>query len=123
VDKKTDKRKSGGTTEAPGTSFCIEPSVPGRLLADTIATGAALVAVILTFRPFPRAHFNPAVTLAEASQQGIAWNEVPGYPIVQILGVLLWSRLRALDAPSSRDRATRAVACRKSPANSSQPSD
>jgi len=40
------------------------------LLVNTIATGAALVALILTFGP--GAHFNPAVTLAVASQHGIA---------------------------------------------------
>ena len=42
------------------------------LLANTIATGAALVALILTFGPISGAHFNPAVTLADASQGGIA---------------------------------------------------
>ena len=38
------------------------------LLANTIATGAALVALILTFGPISGAHFNPAVTVADASQ-------------------------------------------------------
>lgn len=56
------------------------------LLANTIATGAALVALILTFGPVSGAHFNPAVTLADASQRGIQWREVPGYVIAQILG-------------------------------------
>jgi len=56
------------------------------LLANTIATGAALVALILTFGPISGAHFNPAVTLADASQRGMQWNEVPGYIIAQILG-------------------------------------
>jgi glycerol uptake facilitator-like aquaporin len=40
------------------------------LLANTIATGAALVALILTFGPISGAHFNPAVTIVDASQQG-----------------------------------------------------
>jgi len=56
------------------------------LLANTIATGAALVTLILTFGPISGAHFNPAVTLADASQRGIAWDEVPGYVVAQILG-------------------------------------
>jgi glycerol uptake facilitator-like aquaporin len=56
------------------------------LLANTIATGAALVALILTFGSVSGAHFNPAVTLADASQRGIAWNEVPGYVAAQIAG-------------------------------------
>jgi glycerol uptake facilitator-like aquaporin len=56
------------------------------LLANTIATGATLVALILTFGPISGAHFNPAVTLADASQGGLAWREVPGYIIAQIVG-------------------------------------
>lgn len=56
------------------------------LLANTIATGAALVALILTFGSVSGAHFNPAVTLADASQRGIPWREVPGYLIAQIVG-------------------------------------
>src|SRR5437867_12762096 len=49
------------------------------LLANTIATGAALVALILTFSPISGAHLNPAVTLADASQGGFPWGDVPGY--------------------------------------------
>jgi glycerol uptake facilitator-like aquaporin len=56
------------------------------LLANTIATGATLVTLILTFGPISGAHFNPAVTLVDASQGGLAWREVPGYLIAQILG-------------------------------------
>lgn len=58
------------------------------LLANSIATGAALVALILTFGPISGAHFNPAVTLADASQQGIAWREVPWYILAQVIGAL-----------------------------------
>jgi glycerol uptake facilitator-like aquaporin len=56
------------------------------LLANTLATGAMLVTLILTFGPISGAHFNPAVTLADASQGGLAWREVPGYMAAQILG-------------------------------------
>src|SRR3981081_249217 len=56
------------------------------LLANTLATGAALVALILTFGPISGAHFNPAVTLADASQGGLAWGEVPAYVIAQLVG-------------------------------------
>jgi glycerol uptake facilitator-like aquaporin len=56
------------------------------LLANTIATGAALVALILTFGPISGGHFNPVVTLADASQAGLPWREVPAYIIVQLLG-------------------------------------
>lgn len=56
------------------------------LLANTIATGAALVALILTFGPISGAHFNPAVTLAVAWQRGLAWRDVPVYVVAQVGG-------------------------------------
>lgn len=56
------------------------------LLANSLATGAVLVALILTFGPISGAHFNPAVTIADASQGGLAWREVPGYLAAQIAG-------------------------------------
>ena len=58
------------------------------LLANTIATGAALVALILTFGPISGAHFNPAVTIADASQGGLYWRAVPGYVLAQIIGAV-----------------------------------
>ena len=59
------------------------------LLANTVATGAALVTLILTFGSISGAHFNPAVTLADASQGGLAWREVPSYIIAQIVGAFV----------------------------------
>ena len=56
------------------------------LLANTLATGAALVALILTFGPISGAHLNPAVTLADASQGGVAWRDVPAYVGAQTAG-------------------------------------
>src|ERR1700674_2141317 len=56
------------------------------LLANTIATGAALVALILTFGSISGAHLNPAVTLADASQGGLAWRDVPAYIGAQLIG-------------------------------------
>jgi glycerol uptake facilitator-like aquaporin len=56
------------------------------LLANTLATGAALVALILTFGPISGAHLNPAVTLADAWQRGIAWRDVPAYVVAQCAG-------------------------------------
>jgi glycerol uptake facilitator-like aquaporin len=56
------------------------------LLANTLATGAILVTLILTFGPISGAHFNPVVTLADASQGGLAWREVPGYLAAQLVG-------------------------------------
>src|SRR4051812_5385608 len=56
------------------------------LLANTLATGAGLVCLILTFGPISGAHFNPAVTLADATQGGLPWREVPGYMLAQLVG-------------------------------------
>ena len=56
------------------------------LLANTLATGAMLVALILTFGPVSGAHFNPAVTIAVATQGELAWREVPGYVAAQLAG-------------------------------------
>jgi glycerol uptake facilitator-like aquaporin len=61
-------------------------NVAVALLANTMATGAALVALILTFGPISGAHFNPAVTLADASQGGLPWRHVPAYVAAQVLG-------------------------------------
>jgi glycerol uptake facilitator-like aquaporin len=63
-------------------------NVAVALLANTLATGAALVALILTFGPISGAHFNPAVTLADAWQGGTAWAEVPGYLVAQLGGAV-----------------------------------
>jgi len=56
------------------------------LLVNTIATGAALAALILAFGPISGAHFNPIVTLADAWEGGTRWNDAPGYIISQIFG-------------------------------------
>jgi glycerol uptake facilitator-like aquaporin len=58
------------------------------LLANTIATGAALVALIITFRPISGAHLNPAVTIVDAMEGGIPWSETPAYVCAQIVGAI-----------------------------------
>jgi glycerol uptake facilitator-like aquaporin len=58
------------------------------LLANTIATGAALVAIILTVGSISGAHLNPAVTMVAALQRGIRWRFVPGYVTAQVLGAI-----------------------------------
>ena len=67
------------------------------LLANTIATGAGLVALILTFGGVSGAHFNPAVTVADASQGGLAWREVGAYVAAQLAGRVRGRRARARD--------------------------
>jgi glycerol uptake facilitator-like aquaporin len=56
------------------------------LLANTIATGAALVALILTFGPISGAHFNPAVTFVDAIENGVSWKDAACYVPAQCLG-------------------------------------
>jgi glycerol uptake facilitator-like aquaporin len=56
------------------------------LLANTIATGAALMALILTFGPISGAHLNPAVTLCDAMQRGTSWPDAAGYIAAQCAG-------------------------------------
>jgi glycerol uptake facilitator-like aquaporin len=56
------------------------------LLANTIATGAALATLILTFRPISGAHLNPVVSLAEAFRGGFAWKEAGLYVAAQVSG-------------------------------------
>src|ERR1051325_11565677 len=58
------------------------------LLRNTIATGAPLAALILTFGPVSGAHFNPAVTLADASQGGLPWRHAPAYIAAQVIGAI-----------------------------------
>jgi glycerol uptake facilitator-like aquaporin len=66
------------------------------LLANTIATGAALAALIVTFGSFSGAHFNPVVSLAIALRGRMPWAEVPFYVGAQFCGGLLGTILAHL---------------------------
>jgi glycerol uptake facilitator-like aquaporin len=59
------------------------------LLANAIATGGALVALILAFGPQSGAHMNPVVTLAAAATGGLRWHAVPAYIAAQIVGAIV----------------------------------
>jgi len=61
-------------------------NVAVALLANTLATAAALVALILTFGPISGAHFNPAVSVSDAALGGLRWRELPAYVAVQVAG-------------------------------------
>jgi len=56
------------------------------LLANAVATGAALVALIISFAEVSGAHFNPVVTLSFALRRDLPWNEVPFYWLAQLAG-------------------------------------
>jgi hypothetical protein len=64
-------------------------SIGLALLANTLATAAALVALILAFGAVSGAHFNPAVTLSLASRGALPWRAVPGYLAAQSAGAVL----------------------------------
>jgi len=94
------QRTRRAAAEAVGTAFLLaavvgsgimgeglaDGNVALALLANTLATGAALVALILAFGPVSGAHLNPAVTLAEALQRRLPWSEVPSYLLAQVVG-------------------------------------
>jgi glycerol uptake facilitator-like aquaporin len=63
-----------------------EKNVGQALLANTLATGAALVALILTFGAISGAHMNPVVTLCAALRREHAWKDVAPYVGAQLLG-------------------------------------
>ena len=56
------------------------------LLANTVATGAALGALIISFAPMSGAHFNPVVTLSFALRRDLVWQDVPLYLLAQVVG-------------------------------------
>ncbi len=59
------------------------------LLANSLATGFALVALIIAFGPRSGAHFNPVVTLALFFRRDFPRNEVAPYILAQVVGALL----------------------------------
>lgn len=66
-----------------------EGNVALALLVNSLATGAALVVLILIFAEVSGAHFNPVVTLALRSQSGMSWSNTFFYISLQILGAVL----------------------------------
>lgn len=63
-------------------------SVGLALLANAVATGTALVALIFTFGEISGAHFNPVVTLYDAASGNRPWRDVPPYVIAQTIGAI-----------------------------------
>jgi glycerol uptake facilitator-like aquaporin len=71
------------------------------LLANAIATGGVLVALILAFGPQSGAHMNPVVTLAAAATGGLRWHAVPAYVAAQVIGAIagVWLAHVMFDLP------------------------
>jgi len=64
-------------------------NVAVALLANTLATGAALVVLILVFGPVSGAHFNPAVTLVFALRRELPALTALAYVAAQVVGAVL----------------------------------
>src|SRR5689334_15368880 len=64
-------------------------NVAVALLANAIATGAALVVLITVLGPLSGAHFNPCVTLYMAMQRQMPWRETVPYILVQFTAAIL----------------------------------
>src|SRR5438045_1610758 len=58
------------------------------LLANALATGFALIALIIAFAPRSGAHFNPVVTLALAAKREFPRRRIVGYVAAQFAGAL-----------------------------------
>ena len=71
------------------------------LLANAIATGAALYPLILSFDGLSGAHFNPAVSFVMGINRELRWGLVAPYAFVQILGAILgvWLAHLMFDMP------------------------
>jgi arsenate reductase len=65
----------------------LSPNAIGlELLENAAATAAGLYFLILMMGPVSGAHFNPVVSLVDASSGGLRWRDVPWYAAAQILG-------------------------------------
>lgn len=58
------------------------------LLANSLATGGVLLCLIGALGPISGAHFNPAVSIADAIRGGLPWRELPAYVTAQVIGAL-----------------------------------
>ncbi len=100
VDAKTITLGRRVTAESNGTAFLLiavvgsgimgerlaAGNIAVALLANSLATAAALYVLIEWFGPISGAHFNPLVTLAMAVRGDVAWRAVPAYVLGQIIG-------------------------------------
>src|SRR5262245_54250150 len=100
MTRETPSLSKRAVSEAVGTAFLLAAvvgsgimgerlaggNVAVALLANTMATGAVLVALIYGLAPISRAHFNPAVSAASAIGGELAWRDLPGFVGAQIVG-------------------------------------
>jgi arsenate reductase len=97
-----------------GSGIAAQRLSPGdrglELLENAIATGAALVAIILAVGPVSGAHLNPIISVVDAALGGMRWRDVSAYVVGQVggavAGVVAANLMFALPAVtlSTRDR-------------------
>lgn len=58
------------------------------LLANTFATSAILIILIMAFGPLSGAHFNPVVSLVMVLRRELPWREFPAYMLAQFVGAM-----------------------------------
>lgn len=103
------------TAEALGTAFLLAAVVGSgimaerlsggnvalALLANTMATGAALVVLVAIFAPLSGAHFNPAVTVFFALRREICFSHGVFYIAAQLAGAIagVWAAHLMFDMP------------------------
>ena len=75
-----------------GSGIAAQTLSPGnvglQLLENAAATAAGLFAIILMFGPVSGGHFNPVVSLADASFHGISWRDALSYAPAQVSGCI-----------------------------------
>src|SRR3954449_12962563 len=75
-----------------GSGIAAQTLSPGdtglQLFENAAATAAGLFAIILMFGPVSGGHFNPVVSLADATLGGIRWRDAWAYIPAQITGCL-----------------------------------
>ncbi len=76
-----------------GSGIAAQRLSPGdrglELLENAIATGAALVAIILAVGPVSGAHLNPVISVVDAALGGMRWREVVPYVLAQVSGAVV----------------------------------
>jgi glycerol uptake facilitator-like aquaporin len=99
-----------------GSGIAAQTLSPGdsglQLLENAVATAAGLATIILMFAPVSGGHFNPVVSLVDASFAGIRWRDALAYIPAQVAGCALGALLangmfaRAAISISSKHRAS-----------------
>ena len=59
------------------------------LLANSLATGGALLAILSAFGPLSGAHLNPLVTIVLSARGEFRWRDAPGYIAAQAAGAVI----------------------------------